>query len=62
VITVHARVKDVMTTRVIAARADASYADLAAMLREHRVIADGFFTYPAPAARSASAAPSDPGL
>jgi CBS domain-containing protein len=35
--TVRARVKDVMTTRVIAARADASYADLAAMLREHRV-------------------------
>ena len=34
---VYARVKDVMTTRVIAARADASYADLAAMLREHRV-------------------------
>jgi len=34
---VQARVKDVMTTRVIAARADASYADLAAMLREHRV-------------------------
>ncbi|HEX5295821.1 MAG TPA: CBS domain-containing protein [Streptosporangiaceae bacterium] len=32
-----ARVKDVMTTRVIAARADASCADLAAMLREHRV-------------------------
>lgn len=26
----YARVKDVMTTRVIAARADASYADLAA--------------------------------
>ena len=35
--TVRARVKDVMTTRVIAARADASCADLAAMLREHRV-------------------------
>jgi CBS-domain-containing membrane protein len=35
--TVRARVKDVMTTRVIAARADASYADLVAMLREHRV-------------------------
>jgi len=35
--TVRARVKDVMTTRVIAVRADASYADLAAMLREHRV-------------------------
>jgi len=34
---VHARIKDVMTTRVIAARADASCADLAAMLREHRV-------------------------
>jgi CBS domain-containing protein len=35
--TVHARVKDVMTTGVIAAQADASYPDLAAMLREHRV-------------------------
>ena len=35
--TVHARVKDVMTTRVIAVQADATYADLAAMLREHRV-------------------------
>ncbi|HEU5389986.1 MAG TPA: CBS domain-containing protein [Streptosporangiaceae bacterium] len=35
--TVRARVKDVMTTRVIAARADESCADLAAMLREHRV-------------------------
>jgi CBS domain-containing protein len=35
--TVRARVKDVMTTRVIAARADASCADLAAMLRRHRV-------------------------
>ena len=34
---VRARVKDLMTTRMIAARADASYADLAAMLREHRV-------------------------
>src|SRR5690242_1916803 len=33
----HARVKDVMTTRVIAIRADASCADLAAMLRQHRV-------------------------
>jgi CBS domain-containing protein len=33
----HARVKDVMTTRVIAARADASCADLVGMLREHRV-------------------------
>lgn len=35
--TVRARVKDVMTAEVIAAGADASYADLAAMLREHRV-------------------------
>src|ERR1051326_4941736 len=35
--TMRARVKDVMTTRVIAARADASCADLAVMLREHRV-------------------------
>jgi len=34
---VRTRVKDVMTTRVIAVRAGASYADLAAMLREHRV-------------------------
>jgi len=30
---VRARVKDVMTTRVIAVRADASCVDLAAMLR-----------------------------
>jgi len=34
---VRTRVEDVMTTRVIAVRADASYADLAAMLREHRI-------------------------
>jgi len=33
----HACVRDVMTTAVIAARADMSCADLAAMLREHRV-------------------------
>jgi CBS-domain-containing membrane protein len=32
-----ARVKDVMTTRVIATRADASCVDLAALLRQHRV-------------------------
>jgi len=37
VITVHAYVKDVMTTDVVAAQADASYRDLAAMLRGHRV-------------------------
>lgn len=34
---VRTRVRDVMTTRVVAVRADASCADLAAMLREHRV-------------------------
>jgi len=34
---VRTRVKDVMTTRVIAVRGGVSYADLAAMLREHRV-------------------------
>jgi CBS-domain-containing membrane protein len=34
---VRAHVKDVMTTRVITARADTSYADLAATLREQRV-------------------------
>jgi CBS domain-containing protein len=33
----HAYVKDVMTTEVIAARPDASYADLAALLHERRV-------------------------
>jgi CBS domain-containing protein len=33
----HAYVKDVMTTEVIAAQGDAPYADLAAMLHEHRV-------------------------
>jgi CBS domain-containing protein len=33
----HAYVRDVMTTEVIAARPDASYADLAALLHEHRV-------------------------
>lgn len=33
----HAYVKDVMTTEVIAARADASCADLAAVLHEHRI-------------------------
>jgi CBS-domain-containing membrane protein len=33
----HAYVKDVMTTEVVAARADASYADLAVLLRKHRV-------------------------
>ncbi len=33
----HAYVKDVMTTKVIAVGPDASSTDLAAMLREHRV-------------------------
>jgi CBS domain-containing protein len=33
----HAYVKDVMTTEVIAVRPDASYADLAALLHEHHV-------------------------
>jgi predicted transcriptional regulator len=37
VITVHARVKDIMTTRVVAVRADASYREMAALLRAHRV-------------------------
>lgn len=37
VITMHAHVKDIMTTRVVAARADTSCADLAATLRKHRV-------------------------
>ena len=36
-ITVHARVKDIMTTRVAAVRPDASYRDMATMLRAHRV-------------------------
>ena len=36
-ITVHARVKDVMTTRVVAVRRDASYSEMVAMLRAHRV-------------------------
>ena len=36
-IAVHAYVRDVMTTAVIAARPDASYADLAALLHEHRI-------------------------
>lgn len=37
VITMHAYVKDVMTTGVIAARAGACYADLARLLHEYRV-------------------------
>jgi CBS domain-containing protein len=37
VITMHAYVRDVMTTEVIAAPPDASYADLAALLHERRV-------------------------
>jgi CBS domain-containing protein len=36
-IMMHAYVKDVMTTGVIAARPDASYPDLAAVLHEHRI-------------------------
>jgi CBS domain-containing protein len=34
---VRARVKDVMTTRVVAVRSDASYREMAALLRTHRV-------------------------
>jgi CBS domain-containing protein len=37
VVTLHAFVKDVMTAEVIAVGPDASYADLAAMLRKHRI-------------------------
>jgi CBS domain-containing protein len=37
VITVHARVKDVMTTQVVAVRSDASYREMAALLRAYRV-------------------------
>jgi CBS domain-containing protein len=37
VITVHARIKDIMTTRVVAVRADASYREMATLLRAHRV-------------------------
>jgi CBS domain-containing protein len=33
----HARVKDVMTTRVVAVRSDASYRGMATLLRAHRV-------------------------
>ena len=33
----HAYVKDIMTTDVVAVRADASYRDMTVMLREHRV-------------------------
>lgn len=36
-ITVHARVKDIMTTHVAAVRSDASYREMATMLRAHRV-------------------------
>ena len=36
-ITVHARVKDIMTSHVVAARSDASYREMAAALRTHRV-------------------------
>jgi CBS domain-containing protein len=37
VITVHARVKDIMTTRVAAVSRDASYREMATLLRAHRV-------------------------
>jgi CBS domain-containing protein len=37
VITVHARVRDIMTTDVVAARSDASYREMVTLLREHRV-------------------------
>jgi CBS-domain-containing membrane protein len=37
VIGVRARVKDVMTTRVVAVSSDASYREMAALLRAHRV-------------------------
>ena len=37
VITVHARVKDVMTTNVVAVRSDASHREMAALLRAHRI-------------------------
>jgi CBS domain-containing protein len=37
VITVHARVKDIMTTRVVAVRSDASYREMIAALRARRV-------------------------
>jgi CBS domain-containing protein len=37
VITVHARVRDVMTTQVVVVRPDASYREMAAMLRAHRI-------------------------
>jgi CBS-domain-containing membrane protein len=37
VITVHARVKDIMTSRVVAVGPDASYREMAATLRAHRV-------------------------
>jgi CBS-domain-containing membrane protein len=37
VITVHARVKDIMTTRVVAVGPDASYREMVALLRAHRV-------------------------
>ena len=36
-ITVHARVKDIMTTHVVAVRPDASCREMAALLRAHRV-------------------------
>ena len=35
--TVHARVKDIMTTHVVAVRSDASYQEMITALRAHRV-------------------------
>jgi CBS-domain-containing membrane protein len=37
VISVHARVKDIMTTNVVAVRPDASHREMAGMLRAHRI-------------------------
>jgi CBS domain-containing protein len=37
VITVHARVKDIMTAHVVAVRSDASHREMAGMLRAHRI-------------------------
>jgi CBS-domain-containing membrane protein len=37
VITVHARVRDIMTTHVVAVGSDASYREMAATLRAHRI-------------------------
>jgi CBS-domain-containing membrane protein len=37
VIGVHARIKDIMTTSVVAVRPDASYREMAGLLRAHRI-------------------------